>query len=844
MHIKTKGKKFDIRKVLFYTILTICVLTGEYYYIADRLKEQNDSKIELSQKFSKQFVKTSSVTGVVTNIISAYKTLGSNKIFKLLEEKMSKEYGFVDGIIYKEYEKDEKLIYKNIKVSNIVSKNIDLNKLNYNDSGLYILNNDDKNQLVIIYKLKNMDNLGEYIKIFVDMDEMVNETLNENEKKKYNLRLLCEDKTELWGYKVNLEKNFKSFDVKVRNGQYYLEIGYKNMFYLKDLAIDVIIVLAMFILYIVMSYIFFIITKKNKHIHELKEISLKLSKEVEKRKEVEEKYKLAIEASNDIIWEYDVKEKKLEFSDNWKILFDANQKKYVGDIFECLKGICDEEYYDILRVVIKQVSERKINNFKIELKGKYLNGQSKWIHMKGIVVVDDYNNIIKVGGAITDITENKNNEEKIKFLAYNDSLTELKNSKKFNEDLQKSINNSINKGVIGALLFLDLDDFKKVNDILGHDYGDRLLKEMATTLCRGVDKNANVYRIAGDEFAIIINDAKDISEIEKTAKNIVDSFKGGFNILGKYIMTSVSLGISIFPVDGLNAVEIFKNADTAMYKAKEEGKGKYRFFDKLICEEIIKKVDMESKIRKAIENKEFCVYYQPKINIKNNSIAGFEALIRWYSEEYKRWVSPMEFIPVAEEAGFISELGNLVLEEVCRQLNEWERKEIKVRKVAINISPIQLNKDNFKEGLFNLLSLYNVSPKSIEVEMTETAVMQNLEKNIGILKDLINNGVSIALDDFGTGYSSLSYLLNLPINILKIDRCFIRGLDEKKLNKGLVEAIVKLAHDINLKVVAEGVETESELEILKEIDCDIVQGYYFSKPISKGEVEEFIKQFL
>lgn len=843
MNTKLKEKKIDIWKIFFYIILTICVVIGEYYYVVDRLQDQNNRKIDVGEKFLKQFAKTSSITGIVTNIISEYKITENKKLLNVLEERISKEYEFVDGILYKDHVKDEKLIYKNKNVESIVSNYIDLNKLNYNDSGLYILNNNEKNQLVVICKLKKTDNLGEYIKIFIDMKEFVNEALSENEKKKYDLILLNENKNKLWGEKISLDRDIEILPIQVRNGEYYLQIAYKKISYIKEIVVTWAVVISIFIVYIIMSLIFFIITKKNRNINELKEIGLKLTTEVEKRKAVEERYKLAIEASNDIIWEYDAKEQVLVFSDNWKTLFDVSQKVYIGHISECLKNICYKEYYDVLNNVIDQLFKRNLNNFKIELKGKGLNGECKWMHMKGIVVLDEYNNIIKIGGAITDITENKKNEEKIRFLAYNDSLTGLKNSKKFNEDLEKSINNSINRGTSGALLFLDLDDFKKVNDILGHDYGDRLLKEMGITISKVIDNNADVYRIAGDEFAIIINDIKDSDEIEKTAKNIVDSFKGGFNILGKYIITSVSLGISKFPKDGISAVEIFKNADTAMYKAKEEGKGKYRFFDKLISEELIKKVDMENKIRKAIVNKEFCVYYQPKINIKSNSIDGFEALIRWNSSEYKRWVSPMEFIPIAEEAGFISELGNLVLEEVCRNLNEWKRKDIKVNKVAINISPIQLNKDNFKEGLFNLLNLYNISPESIELEMTETAVMQNLQKNIMILKDLINDGISIALDDFGTGYSSLSYLLNLPITLLKIDRCFIKGIDEKKLNKGLVEAIVKLSHDINLKVVAEGVETEGELYALKEIDCDIIQGYYFSKPISKIEVEDFVKNF-
>lgn len=471
------------------------------------------------------------------------------------------------------------------------------------------------------------------------------------------------------------------------------------------------------------------------------------------------------------------------------------------------------------------------------------DGQTRWIQNSTTPVMDSSGRPIKVNGMIIDITEQKQAEEAIKYMAYHDELTGLPNRSFLRDYFKELICKAKKNDLIIAILFIDLDRFKVVNDILGHDIGDLLLKQVATRLKDCIRKTDIVARQGGDEFIILLDDGISKKETEFIANKVLRILSYPFNLSGHEVYITPSIGISLYPQDGFSAEYLIKNADMAMYDAKSKGKNNYQFYSSRIDENNIRKGQLETKLRKALQNEEFQVFYQPKIEMHTNNIIGFEALIRWNDPELGI-ISPVEFIPLAEETGLITPIGKWVLEEACKQNKVWQDAGYPAVVICVNISARQLRGKCFINTVGSILKETNLQPQYLELEITESLAQFNIKESIKVLNILKSLGVSLALDDFGKGFSSLSYLVQLPVDTVKIDKSFVQDFNKYEHSKDVVKAIIQVAHSLNKLVVAEGVETEEQLEFLHQQQCDMVQGYYFSQPLPADQAEDFLKSHI
>ena len=431
----------------------------------------------------------------------------------------------------------------------------------------------------------------------------------------------------------------------------------------------------------------------------------------------------------------------------------------------------------------------------------------------------------------------RNNElmDELKHLAYHDPLTGLANRFSFIENIQLTLTQNANKRV--ALLLIDLDRFKVVNDTLGHHIGDLILVETAARLRQVLDKNSHIHRLGGDEFVVVLTEASEESAAE-SAKMILSSFQKSFSAMAYEIDLTPSIGISLFPEHGTNKEDLLKNADAAMYLSKEKGKNEFTFYNAELNSYMKRKMKIENHLKKAIHKKEFSLVYQPKVNLLTNKIVGMEALLRWKHPEFG-WVSPAEFIPVAEETGQIEAIGKWVLETACKQNKTWQNQGLDPLNVSVNVSVLQFQKGNFLKIVKNVLQESKLDAHFLELEITES-IMQNIKESRDILTQLQELSVKISIDDFGTGYSSLHILSKLPIDTIKIDKSFIDELDQLDRSP-IIKAIIDLSLNLNLNIVAEGIETENQLKFLRESGCMIGQGYLFSKPLKTNEFERLIR---
>jgi diguanylate cyclase (GGDEF)-like protein/PAS domain S-box-containing protein len=444
--------------------------------------------------------------------------------------------------------------------------------------------------------------------------------------------------------------------------------------------------------------------------------------------------------------------------------------------------------------------------------------------------------ILSVGN---DISSKKKIQDQINYLAFFDSLTGLPNRYQFKTYLENYIHQNPMSEQEFALFFIDLDRFKFVNDTLGHDYGDLLLIEVAQRLKKSVRANDIVSRYAGDEFTIIIENA-DYSIVQLTAKRIVEEIAKPFLLKSKDVYVTTSVGISIFPSDGVDSDSLIVNADRAMYAAKKKGKNNFQLYDPAWATEQSRILSLEHRLRKAVFEKEFELYFQPQYHIHTEELVGMESLIRWNNRDLG-FIPPSEFIPLAEEIGIINHIGKWVLKEACLQTKKWQNQGFKHITIAVNISVIQFNEPSFIDDVKLILAETKLEAKYLEIEITES-IMQNKQHSLVILQELKKLGVKVSIDDFGTGFSSLSLLNRLPIDQLKIDRSFISGLGAEESMNTLVETIISMGHSLNFEIVAEGIEEEEQLVKLKEYHCDIGQGYYFSKPMPADKFELLLQK--
>ncbi len=550
----------------------------------------------------------------------------------------------------------------------------------------------------------------------------------------------------------------------------------------------------------------------------------------------EERFRLAIDGANDAIWEWDMITNQFFISEKWTEISGYDEPLNLKDIFK--RYIHQED-----KKAVKENLETCINNnsiFRSEFRIIGKDGSIKWILNRGKLLLNSKDKAIKMAGSITDITERKINEKQIKEMAYFDDITKLPNRNYFMKKLTKILETNYIDGKNTALIFLDLDEFKEINDTSGHDKGDSVLKEIAAKLKATLPLSSIVGRFGGDEFLVLIPEYGDIEDLESICNRLVQMFKKSFILDGSTNYVTASMGIAIAPMDGEEADILLKNADTAMYRAKEHGKNQYCFFNYAMRKELMKRVSIENNLRRALENHELKIYYQPQVNLTNGKIEGMEALIRWSNKELG-FVSPSEFIPIAEKTGLIVPIGTWVLETVCKQNKIWLNKGFKYNSIGVNVSCIQFVREDFIDIVKDILFEEELESNYLDIEITESLLIDSTEDNINKLRELKSIGVKISLDDFGTGYSSLNYLRKLPINVLKIDKSFVQEICDKAEQRLIIEVIINLSHSLGYKVVAEGVETKEQLELLKTMKCDIGQGYYFSKPINVEEMEQLLE---
>lgn len=456
-------------------------------------------------------------------------------------------------------------------------------------------------------------------------------------------------------------------------------------------------------------------------------------------------------------------------------------------------------------------------------------------------VRDDQERITNYISVISDISTIKQSQERVEYLAHHDVLTDLPNRHLFNDRLEHALHRAHRKENRVAVLFLDLDNFKSINDGLGHPVGDQVLQETARRLLGVVREEDTVARIAGDEFSIILEDIQDSQSVAVLAEKLLQAYVAPFSIENHELHISMSIGISLYPDDGEDVTSLVKNADAAMYQAKERGKAGYCFYTQQLTDAALERLQLENHLRKALAQDEFQLYYQPQYHLESGALMGAEALLRWQSGELGM-IPPDRFIPLAESTGMILPIGEWVLQEACRQVAEWRQKGLELQRIGVNVAGQQIQHGDIVRTVAETLERSGLPATLLELEITESFIMQQAEEAISTLNLLRDTGVALAIDDFGTGYSSLSYLKLLPVNKLKIDRSFVKDTPRDKNSEAIVRAVIALARSLQLNVIAEGVESDSQQQFLRTAGCDEVQGFYYSRPLPADQFTRLLQQ--
>ncbi len=506
-----------------------------------------------------------------------------------------------------------------------------------------------------------------------------------------------------------------------------------------------------------------------------------------------------------------------------------------GELIGSLKDIRHQLYVDPARrdEFMRQIKARGVvANFESQIRRK--DGDIIWISENARVVRNAEDQVICYEGTVEDITERKIYQARIEQQANYDSLTGLANRSLLNDRLQQAILAAANYGTRLAVVFVDLDRFKFINDSLGHHVGDELLRAMAERLKSSVRESDTVARLGGDEFVLLINGQRDPDAVAVVLERMLSDISQPWTIPQGDFNVTCSIGVALYPDDGDTAETLLKHADTAMYRAKEKGRNNFQFFTAELNALITQRLELENKLRRALERQQFELHYQPRIDMETRRVIGAEALIRWQVSDHEI-VPPSRFIPIAEEIGLIAPIGKWVLRTACEQNKAWQDAGVGFFLVSVNVSARQFRQENFVHVVADVLRETGLDPAYLEIELTESAVMHDTRQFIAMLSELSDLGVQISLDDFGTGYSSLSYLKRLPVDRLKVDRSFVQDIATDADDATIVRTIIALGHNLGVKVVAEGVENEQQLEFLRDNHCDELQGYYFAKPMSASD---------
>ncbi len=564
-------------------------------------------------------------------------------------------------------------------------------------------------------------------------------------------------------------------------------------------------------------------------------------------RESESRYALASRAANDGLWDWNLLSNQIYFSPRWKSLLGYEEQALGNTPDEWFKRVHPDHLEQLSEAIISYL-QNPLSQLEISYPMLHRDGNYRWMLCRGIAVKNEQGKISRLTGSQTDITRSRLAEEKLRHQALYDGLTSLPNRSFFLEKLNKLFElRRKGQDERFAVLFLDLDGFKKINDSLGHLVGDELLIALTRRLKEFLRREDTLARLGGDEFAILVDSIHELSDTINLADRIFRELEKPLRVQGRELFVSVSIGIAPSTNNYDQVEDLLRDADTAMYRAKASGKARYTVFQPEMYLEALTTLELENDLRRAIEREEFRVFYQPIVKLTNRQIVGFEALVRWQHPE-KGMVSPGKFIPIAEETGLIVPIGYWVMEQACSQMRQWQEKYegAQTMTVSVNVSPVQLkqlepnNPSNCFEKIKNIVEKTGLESHCLKLEITESSIMESLERANSLIKQVKALGIKLSMDDFGTGYSSLNYLHHLPLDTLKIDRSFINelGINSDKLS--LTRTIVNLAKSLRMDIIAEGVETTEQQTLLTELNCDYGQGYLFSKPVSSTDAEVLI----
>ncbi len=556
----------------------------------------------------------------------------------------------------------------------------------------------------------------------------------------------------------------------------------------------------------------------------------------------EERFALAARGANDGLWDWDLENAVLYLSPRWKAMIGYEEHELYAHINEWLDRIHPEDQNQVHQAIDSHLKGLTAH-LECEYRLQHKQGNYLFFRCRGMAIFNDTGKALRMAGSMTDVTEYHQAREKVLHDALHDSLTGLPNRLLLLDRISQALKSyQRNPQSLFALFFIDLDRFKVINDSLGHLVGDQLLIQVAQRLRDCTRDEDTVARLGGDEFVILIKDVGDFNGAIKPAIKIRESLRCVYRLDERDVFTSASIGIVLGDQRYEQPAELLRDADMAMYQAKRNGKDDYAIFDSSMYNHALKLLEIENSLRLAIDNQDFELYYQPIIDLKTKQIRAFEALIRWRHPE-KGLISPAEFIPLAEDTGLIIPLGNWIIQEAFQQLQQWQQDFPRVPPISlcINISSRQFSQPDFVHILQQALERTSVPPESIELEMTEGAIMQKGESVIEKLYELKKIGFKLSIDDFGTGYSSLSYLQNFPVDTLKVDRSFVSKMENSDSYE-IVKTIMTLAHNLKLATVAEGVEKPEQVQIIQAMNCEYAQGYHYSPPLNQAKATQMLDQ--
>lgn len=582
-------------------------------------------------------------------------------------------------------------------------------------------------------------------------------------------------------------------------------------------------------------------TQRNDELGHLADIFNELLSKIEDEhtslKSSEDKFRKLTSLSPVGIFQIDPEGEIVYVNQRWREINNVKHEK--PNLQAWFSSFHDEDTLPLNKLWHRLITKHEDMSTEVRLIGQ--NSNISWVYIQATSLHSKDGDLLGFLGSVSDISELKKAQIQMETLAFYDPLTGLANRRLFKNRLAKAVKSVQRSNTSIALLFIDLDQFKRINDTLGHDMGDALLKEVSNRLGSNVRDNDTVSRIGGDEFTILLTDIHNSNDVRIVAEKILYSLSRPITLNGQEIVSTVSIGITLTPDDSIDPNTLMKNADLAMYRAKEMGRNNFQFFSEDMNTTILHNLEVEKELHIALKRNQFFLVYQPKLCLADNTITGVETLIRWRHPE-KGIIPPDMFIPIAEETGQIIDIGAWVLEHSCHEMGALIREGLmpKNSKVAVNLSAKQFSDPNLLKTVLDILAQSKIDPINLELEITESIIMDDVEAAIKIMEDIKNHGIDLSIDDFGTGYSSLSYLKRFPIDVLKVDRSFVGDIPEDKTDMAITSAVIAMAHKLSMKVVAEGIETQEQLDFLNENQCDDGQGYLLSRPLTLPQLHHFL----